>query len=104
MSNNRGSNDGGVGVVIPYRNMPALIAYYWGVFGLIGCFIGLGFLGIGPIVLGFIGLRKASKESEAHGSLHAWLGIALGALQVLVGCVAPAAFFAYMSITDGGRR
>ncbi len=103
MSKHRQS-DGGLGVVVPYRNAPALIAYYWGVFGLLGCFVGLGFLGIAPIALGFMGLMKASKESEAHGSLHAWVGIALGAVQVLLGCVAPAAFFAFIAFTERGRR
>jgi hypothetical protein len=103
-SKRRGPNDGGVGMVIPYRNAPALIAYYWGVFGLIGCFVGLGFLGIVPIILGFLGIRRASQEAEAHGTAHAWVGIALGLVQVLLGCVAPAAWFGYMAATDGGRR
>src|SRR5260221_3064348 len=34
-----GPSDGGVGYVIPYKNGPALAAYYVGVFGMILCFL-----------------------------------------------------------------
>jgi hypothetical protein len=92
-------------MVIPYRNVPALISYYWGVFGLIGCFLGLGFLGIVPIILGIVGIRRASQESEAHGTAHAWVGIALGTVQVLLGCLLPVGFIiATGAMGQQGRR
>jgi hypothetical protein len=89
-------DDGGVGIVIPYRNGMALMAYYFGIFGLILCFLGgvPGILGIVPITLGILGLKKASNDPDAHGSAHAWIGIALGALEVLTGCGA-AGFFIF---------
>jgi hypothetical protein len=88
------ADDGGVGVVIPYRNGMALTAYYLGVFGLISCFLGLGFLGIVPFILGILGLLNARKDPEARGSVHAWVGILLGALEMLTGC-ALIGFIAY---------
>ncbi len=80
------SGDGGVGAVIPYRNGMALAAYYLGIFGLIPCIIGLGVLGIVPLVLGILGIMKARKDPEAHGTAHAWVGIVLGAVEMLAGC------------------
>jgi hypothetical protein len=84
---NSSGGGGGVDYVVPYKNMMALLAYYFGVFGLISCFLfGVGGLfGIVPIILGVLGLMKASKNPEAHGSVHAWVGIGLGALEMLVG-------------------
>ena len=81
-------DDGGVGIVVPYRNGMALAAYYTGIFGLILCFLGgvPGMLGIVPVVLGIMGLRKKSSDPEAHGSVHAGLGICLGTLEVVTGC------------------
>jgi hypothetical protein len=56
--------------------MPALLAYYFGVFSLIPC---LGFpLSVGAIVLGIIGLSTAAKKPGAHGRAHAIVGIVLG--------------------------
>jgi hypothetical protein len=79
-------DDGGVGVVIPYRNGMALLSYYLGIFGLIPCVIGMGILGIVPLVLGILGLKKARLDPDAHGSAHAWIGIVLGAVEILTGC------------------
>jgi hypothetical protein len=61
-------NDGGVGVVIPYRNSMALMAYYLGIFGLIPCVIGLGFLGIVPVVMGIMGLKRSCLDRHRAGS------------------------------------
>ena len=83
----RGSDDGGVGYVIPYKNGPALAAYYIGICGLLLCFIGLGPLsGIAAVVFGFMGMSRASKNPEAHGRVHAIIGIVLGFVQILLGC------------------
>src|SRR6476620_3047263 len=66
----------GFATLVPYRNGPALAAYYCGVFGLIPI---VGFL-LGPIafILGLVGLVKARKNPKAHGTGHAIAGIVLG--------------------------
>jgi len=54
------SNEGdATGGVIPYKNMPALLAYYLGLFSLFPC-IGL-FLAIPAFVLGIMGLQNANR-------------------------------------------
>lgn len=73
--------DGGVGRLIPYKNGPALAAYYCGVFGLIPC-LGLP-LALAAVILGFMGRTRAAEHPEAHGTTHAWVGIVLGALVLL---------------------
>ena len=100
----KSSSTGGLDAVIPFRNGLALGAYYCGVFGLISCFLlGVGGLfGVVPIILGVLGLMKASQDAEARGRVHAWVGIGLGALEVLTGCGA-GGFFLY-SIFSGPRR
>ena len=70
------------GGVIPYKNPCALIAYYLGIFALLPC------IGIVPavpaLVLGIIGLQQRAKNPAIKGSVHAWIGIVLGALMTLV--------------------
>jgi len=67
-----------LGGLIPYRNGPALAAYYLGVFSLIPL-VGT-FLGVAALVLGIVGLRKAARQPEVRGKVHAWVGIILGGL------------------------
>jgi hypothetical protein len=83
-----GPSDGGVGVVVPYRNAPALISYYVGILGLILCFLfGLSlFSGVTAVILGFMGFSRARKQPEAHGTAHAWVGIICGFVQILAAC------------------
>jgi hypothetical protein len=64
--------------VIPYRNVPALVGYYCGVFSLIP-FLGV-ILGLAGLALGIIGLRVARQNPAAGGKVHAWVGIILGGL------------------------
>lgn len=64
------------GGIIPYKNMPALIAYYCGVFSIIPCFP----IGIAALVLGIMGLRKAKQHPEVRGKAHAWIGIIVGGI------------------------
>ena len=68
----------GFATIVPYRNGPALAAYYTGVFGLIPI---LGFV-LGPLalILGIVGLMKARKNPKAHGTGHAIAGIVLGVI------------------------
>ncbi|HSI11733.1 MAG TPA: GYF domain-containing protein [Chthoniobacter sp.] len=68
------------GGVIPYKNLPALIGYYLGIFGLIP-FIGL-LLAIPAFILGIVGLRKRKKNPIIKGSVHAWIGIVLGFISI----------------------
>ncbi len=82
------SDDGGVGYVIPYKNVPALVGYYIGIIGLLACFLfGLSlFTGAAAVIFGFIGFNRARKNPEAHGTAHAWIGIILGFVQILASC------------------
>ena len=66
------------GGLIPYKNIPALLAYYFGVFSLIPV-VGL-ILGLAAFVLGIMGLSKAKKHPEIKGKVHAWVGIIMGCL------------------------
>ena len=65
------------GGVIPYKNPPALIAYYCGLFSLAAC-IPIPFLflplPIAALWLGIKGLKKANAEPHARGRVHAWIG------------------------------
>ena len=72
--------DTGVERIIPYRNIPALVGYYVGVFSLIP-FFGLLLVPV-AIVLGMVGLSHAGRHPEAHGRAHAWVAISLALLSV----------------------
>jgi hypothetical protein len=71
------------GGVIPYKNMPALLAYYLGIASLICCLVGMPF-GIVPVVLGIVGLQRRAANPAIKGSVHAWIGIVLGGLNFLL--------------------
>ena len=64
----------GTGGLIPYKNVPALIGYYCGVFSIIPCFC----IGLAGLVLGILGLRKVARHPEVKGTVHAWIGILAG--------------------------
>ena len=76
------------GGVIPYKNPPALIAYYCGVFSIAAC-IPVPFLflplPIAALWLGIKGLKKAKAEPHARGKVHAWIGIIGGTIFGLLG-------------------
>jgi hypothetical protein len=76
-----------VETLIPYRNPPALVSYYLGVFGLIPI-LGL-LLGPAALIVGIVGLRKVKQHRRAGGTGHAITGIVLGTLATLgnYGCV-----------------
>jgi hypothetical protein len=86
-SETEGDTTGGV---IPYKNPPALIAYYCGVFSIAAC-IPLPFvllpLPIAALVLGIKGLRKAKAEPQVKGQVHAWIGIIGGAIFTVLGLI-----------------
>jgi hypothetical protein len=74
------ADDSGLSSVIPYKNVPALVAYYCGVFAIIPCF----FIGWAGLILGIIGLKRAQEHPEAKGKVHAWIGIIAGGLFALL--------------------
>ncbi len=64
------------GGLIPYKNAPALIAYYCGLFSIFPCFP----LGWVAFIMGIKGLNKVKKEPQVRGTVHAWIGIIMGGL------------------------
>lgn len=79
----QGQGQGDVtGGLIPYKNTPALIAYYLGIFALIPCFGIL--LAIPALILGIIGLQKRAQNPAIKGAAHAWIGIVLGGVCTLL--------------------
>ncbi len=72
------TSDGGLNVIIPYKNIRALTAYYLGVFSAIPV-LGLP-LGLAAFALGILGLRFQRKNPAAGGVVHAWIGILAGGL------------------------
>lgn len=81
-------SNGVVEALIPYKNGPALTAYYLGIFSLICGF----FLGIPALILGLKGLKIAKERPEARGGAHAWTGVILGSLTTVVSLIAAAIF------------
>ena len=75
--------EGGISTVIPYKNVPALIAYYVGVF----CIICPPLLCFPAIILGVIGLRRVKENPEVKGTAHAWIGILSGSFFLLLSIV-----------------
>jgi hypothetical protein len=83
-SETQGDSTGGL---IPYKNPPALIAYYCGIFSIAACIPFLFPLPIVALVLGIKGLRKAKAEPHVKGQVHAWIGSVCGAIFGLIGIV-----------------
>jgi hypothetical protein len=69
---------GGLNVIIPYKNVRALTAYYLGVFSAIPI-LGMP-LGLAAFTLGILALRFRRKNPAAGGAVHAWIGILAGGL------------------------
>jgi hypothetical protein len=69
-------SNSGLNLIIPYKNVRALTAYYLGVFSVIPI-LGMP-LGLAALTLGILGLRFRRKNPEAGGAVHAWIGILVG--------------------------
>lgn len=82
-------------VFVPYKNVPALVAYYLAVFSLIPC-IGL-FLGIAAFFFGLKGLKISKADPESKGKVHAWVGILLGGFFGLLYLILTIIFFVAVS-------
>lgn len=67
---------GGLNTIIPYKNVRALLAYYFAVFSVIPVFGIL--LGLLAFALGISALRFRRKNPAAGGVVHAWIGILVG--------------------------
>lgn len=76
------SADSGITSLVPYKNACGLAAYYLGVFSLIPCF-GIP-LAVAALITGYSGLRNAKKNPQIKGKVHAWVGIVLGGLVLIV--------------------
>jgi hypothetical protein len=75
------ATDDAVATVIPYKNAPALIAYYLGLFSIAPL---IGFpMAIAAIVLGIMGLKTVRRNPQAHGTAHAWVGVGCGTLALV---------------------
>lgn len=74
VQNNVPSQGDATGGVIPYKNVPALIGYYLGVFSILPLFP----IGIAALILGIAGLKKRREQPEVKGAVHAWIGIIAG--------------------------
>ena len=85
------------GGLIPYKNENALLAYYLGVFGLVPC---LGApLSVAAIVCGLKGLKHAKRYPESAGTVHAWVGIVLGSVELAVTILIPVAVVVFAAVS-----
>ncbi len=83
------------GGLIPYKNVPALVGYYVGIFSLFPC---IPVLSIAAIVLGIMGIKKVAREPAVKGTVHAWIGIVLGGISLIYNTLGSiAVLFAYLS-------
>lgn len=96
----RDTGDEVLATVIPFRNKPALIAYYLGLFSLFSLVPILGVVGVGmaiaALILGIKGRRLAREQPEAKGTAHAWVGILGGALWGVLGMLMQILFIGSM--------
>ncbi len=88
------------GGIIPYKNPAALTAYYLGLFSMFPC-LGL-FLAIPAFILGIIGLRRRAQNPAIKGSVHAWIGIVMGAIFTIIWGLSGLALL--VSLAAGGFR
>jgi hypothetical protein len=76
-----GTKDEPLAGMIPYKNPPALVAYYLGLFSLLpGCFP----IGIAAFILGLKGLKNVRQHPEVRGTVHAWIGVIMGGFLALL--------------------
>ena len=77
--------------IIPTKNMPALLAYYFGVFGLIP-YLGLP-LSVAAIVMGVKGLSQFKQTPTPGAKGHALAGVILGVIELFIFIAAHIAIF-----------
>lgn len=81
VSQNPSSNDS-FQALLPTKNIPALLSYYFGIFGLVP-FLGLPF-SIAAIVLAKIGLSRFKSDPTPGAKVHALIGLVLGIVQLII--------------------
>ena len=86
--------------VIPVRNVPALLAWYFGVFSLIPI-IGL-ILGVIALILGIIGIKKSRDPKIGVGFWHALIGLLIGGICMLLWTIALVMIIAGMTMVGPG--
>lgn len=88
--------DDSIATIIPYKNPPALIGYYLGLFS---CLPVLGLI-MGPIAiwLGVKGLRRLKLDPQCKGTAHAWIAIISGIIGTLIGILF--GFVIYYGVTS----
>ena len=72
------------GGLIPYKNAPALIAYYCGVFSVLAIVPIFFPIPVIAFILGIKGLKVRKKNPQVKGAVHAWIGIIMGGLFTLI--------------------
>lgn len=75
-------NDDNIQTLIPTKNKPALLSYYFGIFGLIP-FLGLPFT-ILAIIFSIIGLKQFKNQPTPGAKGHALVGLILGIVQATI--------------------
>ncbi|MGE0610262.1 MAG: hypothetical protein AB7O62_24435, partial [Pirellulales bacterium] len=64
-------DDGAASTIIPFKNPPALLGYYLGIFSLISCIPFLGIIGVGmgiaAFILGLKGLKRVKENPACKG-------------------------------------
>ena len=79
------NNNNTIQMLIPTKNIPALLSYYFGVIGLIP-FLGIPF-SIAAIVLGKIGLSRYKANPTPGAKAHALIGLILGICEIVFGAL-----------------
>ena len=78
------SGSDAIATMIPYKNVPALISYYTGLFSI---FPVLGFpLAITALICAVKGLKKAREDPAAKGKVHAIVGLVCGIIGLIINC------------------
>ena len=83
--------------IMPTRNVPALLSWYLGVFGLIPV-LGIP-MALAAIVTGILGLRAARRRDVKVGKGHAIAGLILG---ILMGVLLPVGIFVAFALSNAG--
>jgi hypothetical protein len=68
--------------LVPTKNMPALLSYYFGIAGLIP-FLGLPF-SIAALITGVMGIQQYKNKPTPGAKGHATAGLILGGLEITV--------------------
>jgi hypothetical protein len=88
--------------LIPYKNWPALVGYYLGLFSLFPI-LGLP-LGITAVVFGVMGIKRANANPMVRGKGHAITALVCGGLFSLFNLAIVTMLFVSLVLHAGRRR